>query len=327
VTRKVAGAVADGLDIPVSSEHEWVTDFQPVIKALGVTPWAFGMASSELTTFAWGHFGVVPLTPHDDAVNHGAVEWIGNSPAEVFKHVHSLPEQPILIVNHPRSSGFAGYFGAASFDHDADTGDPELWSHDFDAIEVFNDSDFEKNRADSVADWFALMNHGHRVSAVGSSDSHHLRTSPVGYPRTCFQFGHDDPTKLSTKAVRDALAGANSTISGGLFMSVAGPGGEQPGATVTTASGSATFLVTVQAPSWISADTLETIVNGATVSMEPLLPIGVGPARKFANQVTVKLDPAAPHNWVVFHARGETDLAPLHPGRRPFAVSNPVFLK
>jgi hypothetical protein len=328
VTRKVAGAVADGLDIPVSSEHEWVIDFQPIVKALGVTPWAFGVASSELTTFAWGHFGVVPLTPHDEALNHGAVDWIGHTPAEVFKHVHELPENPVLIVNHPRSSGFAGYFGAAGFDHDLDSGDPDLFSHGFDAIEVFNDSDFEKNRADSVADWFALMNHGHKVSAVGSSDSHHLRTSPVGYPRTCFQFGHDDPTKLTTKAVRDALAGADSTISGGLFMTVAGPGGERPGETVTTPDGAATFLVTVQAPSWIAADTLETIVNGKTVAMEPLLPIGSGPAKKFANQVTVTLDPSAPHsNWVVFHARGETDLAPLHPGRRPFAVSNPVFLK
>lgn len=327
VSHKVAGAVADGLDIPVSSEHEWVTDFQPVIKSLGVAPWAFGMASSELTTFAWGHFGVVPLTPHDGVLNHGAVEWIGRTPAEVFKHVHELPEKPILIVNHPRGSGFGGYFSAAAYDGVKDTGDPELWSNDFDAIEVFNDSDFEKNRNDSVADWFALMNHGHKVSATGSSDSHHLRTSPVGYPRTCFQLGHDDPTKLTPKAVRDAVAGADSTISGGLFMTVAGPGGERPGATVMTAGGSATFLVTVQAPSWIAANTLETIVNGKTVAMEPLLPIGAGPAKKFANQVTVKLDPGAAHNWVVFHAKGETDLAPLHPGRRPFAVSNPVFLK
>ena len=327
VSRKVAGAVADGLDIPVSSEHEWVIDFQPVVKALGVTPWAFGMASSELTTFAWGHFGVVPLTPHDEAHNHGAVDWIGHTPAEVFKHVHELPEKPVLVVNHPRGSGFGGYFSAAAYDREKDTGDPELWSHDFDAVEVFNDSDFEKNRTEAVADWFALLNHGHKVSAIGSSDSHHLRTSPVGYPRTCFQFGHDDPTKLSPKAVRDAIAGADSTISGGLYMTVAGPGGERPGATVMTADGTAKFLVTVHAPTWIAADTLETIVNGKTLSMEPLLPIGAGPGKKFANEVTVTLDPKAAHNWVVFHAKGETDLAPLHPGRRPFAVSNPVFLK
>ena len=60
---------------------------------------------------------------------------------------------------------------------------------------------------------------------------------------------------------------------------------------------------------------------------EPLLPLGAGPSNRFVNQVTVKLDAAAAHNWVVFHAKGEGDLSPVHPGRKPFAVSNPVFLK
>jgi hypothetical protein len=327
VVHKVKGAIADGLDIPVSSEHEWVIDFQPVIEELGLSPWAFGVPSSELTTFAWGHFGVVPLTPRDGARNRGAVEWIGKAPPEVFGHVHSLPEDPVLIVNHPRGTGIGGFFSAANYDGVKDTGDPALWSHDFDAVEVFNDSDFEKNRGASVADWFALLNHGHRVIAVGSSDSHHLRTSPVGYPRTCMVFGHDDPKQLSALIVRDAIRSGMSTVSGGLTMTVTGPGGERPGETAVAPSGTATFLVTVEAPSWIAADSLEIIVNGATMGVEPLLPIGAGPSKRFANQVDVTFDPGAGQSWVVFHAKGETDLAPLHPGRRPFAVSNPVYLK
>ena len=44
------------------------------------------------------------------------------------------------------------------------------------------------------------------------------------------------------------------------------------------------------------------------------------------NQVTVKIDAEARRNWVVFVAKGEGDLSPLHPGRKPFAVSNPIFL-
>ena len=327
VERKVKGAIADGLDIPVSSEHEWVIDFQPVIEKLGFSQWAFGMPSSELTTFTWGHFGVVPLTPRDGVLNHGAVNWIGKDPSEVFSLVHSLPEKPVLIVNHPRSSGFGGYFTSALYDRASDTGSQELWSPDFDAIEVFNDSDFEDNRKASVADWFAMLNHGKTIWAVGSSDSHHLRTSPVGYPRTCLYFGHDDPKKLSPTIVRDAVLSGASTISGGLYMTVTGPNGERPGQSVVAADGKATFLVTVEAPSFMSADTLETIVNGVTMTTEPLLPIGAGKSKRFANQVTVTFDPAVPRSFVVFHAKGSGDLAPLHPGRSPFAVSNPVFLK
>jgi hypothetical protein len=327
VEHKVMGAVADGLDIPVSSEHEWVIDFQPVIQKLGLTAWAFGVPSSELTTFQWGHFGVVPITPKPSQKNHGAVDWIGKSPAQTFAAAHAVSDAPLVIVNHPRSSGFGGYFSSALYDPKSDTGDPALWSPDFEAIEVFNDSDFEKNRNASVADWFAMLNHGKTIWAVGSSDSHHLRTSPVGYPRTCLRFGHDDPTKLSPSLMRDAVLSGAATISGGLYMTVVGPNSEGPGQKVVSADGKATFLVTVQAPSWMAADTLETIVNGVTVSTEPLLPIGTGKAKRFANQVEVTFDPTQPRSWVVFHAKGSGDLAPLHPGRNPFAVSNPIFLQ
>lgn len=325
---KVRGAVADGLDIPVSTEHEWVVDFQGTIEKLGLQKWAHGIPGEELTTFAWGHFGIVPLTPQDAEVNRGAIEWIGKEPPGFFDDVRKHPEDPALIIHHPRGLGLGAYFSAAQYDRETGVGkSPDLWSDNFDAIEVFNDSDFEDNRGEVVADWFSLLNHGHKFSAVGSSDSHHLRTSPAGYPRTCMYFGHDDPAQVTKEGVRDAVRSGDSTISGGLYMTVLGPGGEHPGKTVTAdENGEATFTVTVESPGWIAGETLETIVNGQTVSTEPLLPIGAGPSNRYMNQVTVKLDPAAAHNWVVFHAKGEGDLAPLHPGRRPFAASNPVFL-
>jgi hypothetical protein len=329
IEHKVKGAIADGLDIPVSTEHEWVVDFQPTIEQLGLQTWARGIAGEELTTFAWGHFGIVPITPKDAEVNRGALEWIGKTPPGFFEDVRKHPDDGALIVNHPRGLGLGAYFSASQYDRETGTGkSPDLWSDNFDAIEVFNNSDFEKNRGAVVADWFSMLNHGYTFWAVGSSDSHHLRTSPVGYPRTCLFFGHDDPTMVTGEGVRDAVRSGDSTISGGLYMTLLGPNGEHPGQTVTAdAAGEATFTVTVESPSWLLGETLEIIVNGQTVSVEPLLPIGTGPSNKFMNQVKVKLDPAATRNWVLFHAKGEGDLAPLHPGKKPFAVSNPVFLE
>lgn len=93
---------------------------------------------------------------------------------------------------------------------------------------------------------------------------------------------------------------------------------------MTGAGASADFTVNVGAPSWVDATTLEVIVDGTTVSTEPLAPLGSGPGKSFVNTVTLTID-AKPH-WVVFHAKGGSDLSPLHPGRQPFAVSNPVFL-
>jgi hypothetical protein len=318
---KVRGAIADGLDIPASSEHEWAIDFQPVIEELGMQEWAYGLPSSELTTFEYGHFGVVPLEPLPGTYNNGAVDWIGLLPEETFAAVHAKPERPALIVNHPSGSGFGSYFSSMLVDEQtAEARDPRF-STSFDAIEVFNDSGFDQNRENSVAHWFALLRKGKKVFAVGNSDSHHLISSPVGYPRTCFFFGHDNPRQLTHDAVRDGILGGNSTISGGLYMTVAGPDGERPGGLVS-AGGAVRFTVTVQSPSWLAATELEVLVNGESIRTEDLMPLGEGPGHRYVNQIDLDL---AAGDFVVFHARSDADLAPLHPGRAAFAVSNPIF--
>lgn len=321
VEDKVKGAVADGLDIPVSSEHEWIIDFDPVIQRLGVATRAFGMPSEELTTFTWGHFGVIPIYPRSEAPNNGAVDWIGKQPKDIFGQVNALPEKPLLVVNHPMSSGFGGYFSAAGFDVATAKGSPDLWSEDFGAIEVFNDSDLEANRTKSVAAWFALLDAGHTKWAVGSSDSHDQRSSPVGYPRTCMRFGHDNPRQLTPETVRDVMKSGAAVVSGGLYMTVEGPGGIGPGGTATAG----TYRVVVQAPGFTAADALEVFVDGVSRGVQPLSASGTGPGKRYEATIDVQPIQSRTRHYVVFHAKGSGDLGPLHPGRKPFAVSNPIF--
>jgi hypothetical protein len=319
---KVLGAVADGLDIPCSSDHEWVFDFGPVVKKLGLEKWAFGMSSSELSTSSWGHFGIIPLTVRPERYNHGAIDWIGLTPAQMFAAAHALPEKPAVVVNHPRKANIGGYFASALWDPDLGIAhDAALWSPDFDALEVFNDDSFDGSK-NVVKDWVSLLLHGKRVFAIGNSDSHTLRTQPVGYPRTCFAFGHDDPQKLTPAAVRDAILAGNSVVSAGLMMTVAGPGGAKPGAMV--AAGKQTFTVTVEAPSWIKASEIEALVDGVVVDKQMAAPLGMGPSNRYVNAMMVDL---TGKHFVMFHARSAQDLAPLHPGKTPFAVSNPIFVK
>ena len=258
--------------------------------------------------------------------NNGAVEWVGKKPPQIFADVQSRPENPVLIVNHPRH-GLTGYFDQAAFDPKTAKGNQNaLWGTEYDAIEVWNNSTFEDNRSESVKDWFALLNAGHTMWGVGSSDTHHIRSKLVGYPRTCLYFGHDDPTKLTANSVRDVLAKGTATVSGGLFMTVEGPGGAKPGATVAGKPATADFTVSVHAASFVDATELEVIVNGVTQKTEPLAPLGTGTGKTFVNVVTVQLDAGKARNWVVFHAKGEKDMQPLS-GKTPFAVSNPVFFE
>lgn len=325
--RKVRAAVVDGLEIPVSSEHEWVADFQPIIERLKLTRWAFGVPSSELTTYTWGHFGILPLRPRPDALNAGAIDWFDRSPEQTFEAAHQSPDRSLVIVNHPRVGGPLAYFNWAGFDPGTATGRPGQWSDQFDAIEVFNDSDFDDNRKGPVADWFSLLDQGRPMWALGSSDNHHVRDTSIGYPRTYLLFGHDDPTKLTPELVRDAVARGAMTISGGLYLEVKGPGGEGPGETISTGDGKAQLSVTIQAPGWIDADSLEVIVNGVTVLDETLDPPTAGGPHRWERVVPVQADPSRPRSWVVVHARGKGDLSAWHLGKKPFAASNPIFLE
>ncbi len=320
---KVKGAIADGLEIPVSSEHEWIIDFQPIIRDLRLTKWAYGFPSEELTTFTFGHFGVVPIQPRPDAQNNGAIGWIGRSGDQIFQAVADLPEKPVLIVNHPSGGGFTSYFSQVSFDRAKGEGSGANWSGKFEALEVFNDSSWEKNRNASVADWLSMLDAGKTTWAIGSSDSHYLRTSPVGYPRTCMRFGHDDPEKLTAELVRDVLRSGNTTISGGLYMTVEAPGGAPIGGKSTAG----TYKVVVQAPTWLKPDAmkLEVVIDGATAQTIDLVDSATGVGHRWAADVNVAPTSSKKRHYVVFHAKGGGDLSPLHPGRDPFAVSNPIF--
>jgi hypothetical protein len=83
----------------------------------------------------------------------------------------------------------------------------------------------------------------------------------------------------------------------------------------------------VQAPSWLAAETLEVIVDGTSAQTIQLQEsVVAGPARRWEALVTVTPTAKSKH-YVVFHAKSAkgTDLSPVNPGNRPFAVSNPIF--
>lgn len=325
---KVAGMVADGIDFPLFSDHEWVSDPQPIVDALGLGGIVRGITSLEVTTWVYGHFNVFPLVPQPDQPNMGAVDWVGLSPEELFAKIHSRPEFPLIIANHPRAMSVGGYFSAAGLNRETLTGN-ELWSDQFDLLEAFNGSDFESNRTSTVADWFAFLNGGRKLVVVGSSDNHHLRTGPAGYPRTCAYLGHDEPAQASPADLQDALLSGNVFVSGGLYVNISGPGGERLGETIFSDQPSVVVTVTVQAASWVPSDTLEIFVDGEITYLGPLLPdhLHSGPGKRYRHEVSVPVPGSGSRSWVVAHATGSGGLAPLHPGKPSFGVTNPIYIE
>jgi hypothetical protein len=336
---KLAQAVADGVELPVRSDHEYVADFKPEIAELGVEAFAAGFGSIELTSMeVWGHMGVFPLTPDPTQINGGAPKWQSwptpeqpdtpfetLSPPVVFDEVRARPESPLVIINHPR--GGANYFDYVGYNSATGLADIESdWDTKFTLVEVFNDSGWQSNKGRNVADWFGLLRAGRKVFAVGSSDSHGLSTSPVGYPRTCMKLGTDDPRGLTANQVRDALGAGHSSISGGIYVT-ATLGAAGPGDTVTGAGSPMQVNVTVQAATWVDVDAIDVVVDGLVVDTITIMPGDAdpqNPVMRWSGQVPVQVQ--ASGGFVVIAAYGEGRLDPVHPGRVPFGVTNPIFV-
>lgn len=334
-TTKVRAAAAEGLEVPLRSDHEWVVDFEPLIAELGLAEFLFGVVSLEMTTFDYGHFGVFPLAIDDDAHNNGAVDWVDLAPQEIFDDIHARDvdgSSPLIIANHPRDvPALLGFFVAAAYDSSTGVaGNPDFWSDDFDLIEVFNDSSFDENE-ELVNDWFAFLNRGQRKFAVGSSDTHQVYDIPLGYPRTCARVDMDSTSALRSTGptpLRDAMAGGHSVVNGGVHVSATHGSGARPGDVVTNAATSETVRVVVQAPQWVDVDTLRVYVNGVlleTITLDETTADPLNPVVRFDADVSVPTGDAAA--WVVLVAAGDTDLAPVHPGRMPFGVTNPIFFE
>ncbi|MGE0787761.1 MAG: CehA/McbA family metallohydrolase [Sandaracinaceae bacterium] len=339
-TLKVRQALADGLEIPVRSDHEYVGSFAREITALGMEAFAYGMGSIELTSFEqWEHMGVVPMRADASLVNAGAPRWqtyptnaepdqvvATMNPVDVFDAVRARAEAPVVIINHPR--GDPNYFDYVGFDPvTGGVARADAWDERFTLVEVFNNSSWTETRDRQVRDWLALLGSGRRVFAVGSSDSHRIASSPVGYPRTCLAFGTDTPSELSDDLVRDTLAAGHGTVSGGIFVDTrigaAGPGDEVGGV-----GPRARVHVRVQAASWVDVDAIDVVVDGAIVETIAILPEDADPMRPTTRlDQEIEIDVSTAGSYVLVAAYGDTDLEPVHRRRLPFGVSNPIFVQ
>lgn len=326
---KVLGLVADGVDVVVRTEHEFVSDFQPLIDDLGLADFARGYGGLELTTFGYGHFNVFPLEPDANLPSDGAISWYGLRAPELFARVRARPEAPTLIINHPRTAGRTqAYFADIGFDPiTGSVRDADQWDEEFTVVEVFNNSNLERERDANVRDWFGLLNAGRRVVAVGSSDSHGIYGSPVGYPRTCAEVGTDTIRGLDPRVFQAAIDEGRSVISGGVFLDVRGPDDVGPGREATGVGAVATFEVVVRAAAHVAVDRLEVIVDGNTVEMLPITPEDADEEDPVVRaRATIEVDVAPAGSWVIFHAAGDTAYE-ARGGSMPFAVSNPVWLR
>jgi hypothetical protein len=358
LSEKVRAFAAEGVELPVSTEHEFIGDFGPTVRALGLQGFMHAIAGTEMTTTASGHFNIFPLTPRPDLLNHGGLNWYNRAIPDVLKEARARLTAdgltPIVQMNHPRSVGMA-YLDAVHFDPDSFTAQasPADWSDNWDAMEIWNGVDLARFEGcptqapgcvapyhPTAFDWFAFLDRRKLVTGTGNSDSHKASLHEVGYPRNYVYVGGDDPTALRDPALMAALRAQKVVISGGPFL-VTSVGPVMPGGTATAevVNGLSTIHLTldIQAPTWMGPLSQvdvwmgDTSPNGGHIAKTIVLPANGSAVLRYHATVDVQT-PA--DTWLVATVRGPVDAdglshalwpvveAPLP----PFAITNPIWV-
>ncbi len=277
---------AEGVDVLVSTDHDVITDYAPLVRDLGLSSQLTSMIGCEITPFDFGHHNAFPLI-RGDTPNGGAFDWAGgDGPTlrldQVYAGVRAAHPDAVIQMNHPRG-GIGGsmtqlkidtltgvtHADPATFRQVANPAatptDTKLFDPGFDAFEVMNGT------GASLAvlnDWMTFLSRGLVKTATGVSDTHYARAVVGGYGRTFLHLGVDQPAQFTTAAFTQALRAHDVSISSGPFMTMTAqrldtsgqPVGSPVGlgGTVSLAAFQTIALtVDVQAPEWMQFDSIE----------------------------------------------------------------------
>ncbi len=335
VDDRVISEVAVGVEVIVSTDHNVLTDLQPEVEHLGYQQVARAIVGDEFN-FKPGHGGAYPMPFDAKHENPALDDWGGtlefgldwehvkNRPlTEMAPFLRAFSTHPAITVNHPRLGGDLGFFGNIGWAPPA----PLVEAGAFDALEVLNGyMDDAPSLTTLMRDWFFLLSSGFRVTALGSSDTHHLNGVRAGFPRTWLRMPTELPIELLDSDLGDALRSQRAIASNGPFATLTVNGNKI--GDVVTASGSVTIDATVDAPDWIDVDTVRLYVDGKKTK-EYKVTTATRPRFQMVWQET--LPDGSKDHWLLLSASGTK---PLPPGLvtepnitvTPLAVTNPIFI-
>ncbi|MGV3623530.1 MAG: CehA/McbA family metallohydrolase, partial [Archangium sp.] len=284
---RAANFLAEGVDVLLSTDHEYIFDYAPVVQQLGAQDFIATMVGEEVTSFTHGHFNAFPLTRDDSVPNGGAFDHAGGEDApslrmpQVFAGIKEKWPAATVQLNHPRSSGgsltllkvetatLASKGDPAAYNMapapDATANDTRLFGDGFDLVEVANGP---SPTWAVMNDWMTFLSRGTVRASSGVSDSHSSFSDTGGYARTWAKVGTDSVTAFSPQAFSDAVKAQKLFASNGPILSFTAQkldGSGNPtgpvvdiGGTISAANGEKIrFTVDVQGLEWMQIDRVE----------------------------------------------------------------------
>ena len=151
---RLMSAIADGLEVLVSTDHDYIQDLRPVVNELQLHRNVLTFPGLEITTLDISHIIGWPLKYQWESSNHGAMNWVQKTPREIFRWIREnglfSPDETLVVIPHPRG-GMSSYFdvyGLNPFTLELEQGliqaqspllAKENFVPEFDALEILND--------------------------------------------------------------------------------------------------------------------------------------------------------------------------------------------
>ncbi|MEE3181335.1 MAG: CehA/McbA family metallohydrolase [Planctomycetota bacterium] len=264
VAERVVTIAGEGVEVAIATDHNHHTDYSSWTSKAGSGSHYKSVVGNEFTT-SIGHFNAFPVEKKAKPANHKHSDW-----DKLLKAVRATPGVRVVICNHPRRQGFKkGPWGKIGMDPvSGEFSDGRQWLG-LDAVEVINGKTLEKDPYDNFSDWFALLNAGHRLTAVAGSDSHTV-AQPVGHCRTYIRSSTDDPGKINVAEVVENVLAGRVLVSMGLLADVKVNGKFTAGDLATGVGEDLEVEVEVRGPRWTRASRVALFFNGRKVREEKI---------------------------------------------------------
>jgi hypothetical protein len=305
----------EGIELPVSTEHDQRVDFERHARAAGVRGYFTPVLGSEVTTPSLGHFNVFPLPPDGRAIDQRAPDW-----DTLRKTIEVAAAGPVIVLNHGRDN-HGGFRPLGAARHVSVSGeDADGRTLPANAMEVVNSGAVMTDALALARDWMGMLNRGLLLTPVGSSDSHDVSRYIVGQGRTYVRCDDRDPGVIDLAQVRERVRGGQVMVSYGLLaeLEVEGKG---PGELIEPKR-DLVVRIRVQGPGWSRAQRVALYVNGVKVR-EASIRAGTRAGVKW--QGSWRLPKPSHDVHLVAIATGPGITAPYWPTARPYQPTSIAF--
>jgi hypothetical protein len=316
VEERLITIAGEGIELAIATDHNHHTDYAPAAAALGLNDRFTSVIGNEVTT-RQGHFNAFPIAPGAALVDAGMQDW-----AQLIPAIRSTPGVRVITLNHPRDI-HSGFTPLGSLHFNPSTGrHRRAGSLKVDAMEVVTSAAMQSDIHLLFHDWFALLNRGHRIAAVASSDSHDVSRYILGQGRTYAEAADEPQYRPDLDEVWRSYQQGRLLVSLGLMTTMQVNGRFTTGDLATGLGDEVTVEVIVQGPSWVQADRVELFANGTLIRKQAVH----DPHRPGEKaRILWKLPRPAHDMHLVAMATGPGVTEPFWEIPRPYQPSSKVF--